>query len=396
MPIRFSPLPAAGLTVAIALFTAASAFAQPNPPLGSSVFAFPGWYSEAASGVSAGRSLADRWLGSDPATNPAISSSRWGVELTPVLLHSSRQDLRAANTDFDETSAFFDLSGLTLSGPLWKVGGQHLDLALYAHRALARSENNAFVTGRNLDPTALNSTIASETAARENLAGAGLAFGPASLRLGVAGEWVMRDDEYTLEVESGDPSSGIRITSFDGTSFAVRGGVKVASGTPGPGHWDAGASVRYASALEVEGTEHVELITGTGDTEVRAERAAGYEYGGSVAWQGTEVLKLFAGAGGRGEREWEGFGVVEGSAFEWAVALEYHDAADPWTARFGGGADRQSDAAEDRATRLALGLGWTLGERQSLEFGVLRRVVHRGDAPNSFDDRVMVSIRVGY
>src|SRR5712692_928819 len=71
------------------------------------LFAFPGAPTSPPSAASAGVALADRWLGGQPFGNPALEAPR-GAELSPAIVHISRQDLRAANRNFDEQSAFFD------------------------------------------------------------------------------------------------------------------------------------------------------------------------------------------------------------------------------------------------------------------------------------------------
>src|SRR6059036_164007 len=88
-----------------------AAQAQPPAPLSPTLFAFPGGYANPASAASTGFALADRWLGDEPFSNPA-TPPRGEVTLSPSLIRVSRQDLRADNRNYDETSAFFDGAGL--------------------------------------------------------------------------------------------------------------------------------------------------------------------------------------------------------------------------------------------------------------------------------------------
>jgi len=72
----------------------------------------------------------------------------------------------------------------------------------------------------------------------------------------------------------------------------------------------------------------------------------------------------------------------------WGLAGEFHDARDPWTLRLGFGQEQQDKVPEDRASVLGLGFGWAL-EHSRVDFGVVRRGIHRSGKPTSFDDRVV-------
>lgn len=378
--------------LALLLAVAPRAHAQPSPPLGSEVFAFPGAFPEPASAASAGRALADRWLGGDVAGNPAASAPAWVVEATPVLLHSSRQDLRARNTDFDETSAFLDFASIAFGGPLWTFGATHLDGWAYVARPAMRSEENAFLLGRNLDPLSPSAAVESETSVRETVIGAAFGAGTAGFRVGAAGEWVMRDDDYRIVTESGAPTSGERRTTFDGAAPAARLGARWRNREAGAGQLALGASVRWIGALEVEGTERWDLLTGSGESAVRAEREAAWEGGLSAAWQPAEAVHLFAGAGARTERAWEGFGVDEGAMFEWSAAAEYREPAGPLSLRIGFGTESLDGTGATDALRLGVGGGWTSGAT-TFELGLLHRTLRRDGVPDSYDDRVVATLR---
>src|SRR5262245_36357587 len=108
-----SALVAASLCFAPFTGFATPAGAAPPSPLDTPQFSFPGVFDQPSSGLSAGVALADRWLGDDPSSNPAAPrASRFTA--SPALLRVSRQDLRADNSDYDETPAFFDAAGATL------------------------------------------------------------------------------------------------------------------------------------------------------------------------------------------------------------------------------------------------------------------------------------------
>src|SRR5258706_12175715 len=74
------------------------------------LFPFLGSPATPAAAASAGTALADRWLGDLPFDNPAFRAQR-GLELSPALIHVSRQDLRAANRNYVETSGYLDGAG---------------------------------------------------------------------------------------------------------------------------------------------------------------------------------------------------------------------------------------------------------------------------------------------
>src|SRR2546426_11760406 len=88
----------------------ATSWAQPPDPINSTLVGFPGAASGPWSAASAGLALADRWLGDEPIGNPAAALPR-AVSVSPLLLRSSRQDLRADNRRLDEQAAFFDAAG---------------------------------------------------------------------------------------------------------------------------------------------------------------------------------------------------------------------------------------------------------------------------------------------
>jgi hypothetical protein len=96
--------------------------------------------------------------------------------------------------------------------------------------------------------------------------------------------------------------------------------------------------------------------------------------------------------GGRSSQRWEGFDLSAGRAWEWKLGGEFDDPIDPWSFRFGLGQERQDGVPEPRADVLALGVGWHF-EGAWLDLGVVHRTVKREASPNSFDDRVVLTLR---
>src|SRR5262245_1381258 len=90
--------------------------AQPPAPLDSTQFAFPGSFDKPASARSAGLAMADTWLGDEPFYNPAVAPAR-RVDVSPVVLWVSRQDLRAHNRNYDDAGPSFDLAGAAIALP---------------------------------------------------------------------------------------------------------------------------------------------------------------------------------------------------------------------------------------------------------------------------------------
>src|SRR5262245_53858360 len=106
------------LPLLITIAATTESFAQPPPPLSSGLFSFPGSNPSPGTAISAGRGLADRWLGDAPFDQPSLSGPSV-IEVSPLLARVSRQDLRAGNREYDETAAFFDFAGARLQAPAW-------------------------------------------------------------------------------------------------------------------------------------------------------------------------------------------------------------------------------------------------------------------------------------
>ena len=98
------------ITIMSAAFSSVPAAAQLPVTIQPDLFPFPGYHVTPGSAVSAGVALADRWLGDEPFANPAMARP-WTIALSPMILHVSRQDLRADHRGYEETSAYFDAAG---------------------------------------------------------------------------------------------------------------------------------------------------------------------------------------------------------------------------------------------------------------------------------------------
>ncbi len=376
--------PSAALAVALAL-SAAAAWAQPPTPLDlAGYYPFPGAVQGPASAVSAGLALADRWLGDEPFDNPSAPAAR-EVSLSPVFLRVSRQDLRAHNSQFDETSGFLDAAGGRLSWPVGRVA-----LSLYAYQPVLRREDNAFTRGRpgeSITPA----TVKSSSTSRELRTGLAISFGRPALRVGVAGEWTHREDAYDYQETSGDPASGTRHAEFSGDGFGAQAGVGYA---PVDRLW-VGAGLRWVPSLDLTGRQHEELLTGTSSSDVSARRKGALEGGVSARVAVTDAFRVLVSGGGQGAESWDGLGVTAGAGATWAAGLDFHDERDPWTARLGVGQSVQRGVPEPRATAVGLGFGWNM-ESFALDVAVLRRSFQRVDKPTSFDDRVVAGLRVPF
>jgi hypothetical protein len=154
-------------------------------------------------------------------------------------------------------------------------------------------------------------------------------------------------------------------------------------------------AARYLPALTVDGEQVTSLTSESSVTPISAERESGWEGGVSARYYPTTDLALIASGGGRSQQEWKGFDLVSGAAFSWRVAMEYHDTEDPWTVRFGLGQDQQDQAPEPRAGVVGIGVGWDI-QGTLLEAGILHRSIERDQSPNSYEDRLIASVRVGF
>lgn len=375
------------LTAALVLGLAGvpPAAAELPAPLSPEMFGFPGQTLAPGSARAAGLAGAARWLGDEPFHNPALAGS--GVVLTPVLQRVSRQDLRADNRNYDETSAFFDVLG----GWGGRAGGAWT-FAVYAHQPLLRHEKFAFTRGINaLQPALI------EGRADQRLYRAGLAVsrGTGAWRFGLAGEWTGRSDTYETLEQSGSPTSGLSRVEFSGGGIGAQAGLRWQGTAPWGGAVVAGAGARFIPALDLDGDQRLELLTGdsTGTVAVRCESA--YEGGLSAAVDAAPTFRVMASVGGRTGQDWDAFAVRDGDLFEWKLGGEFHAPDVPWTFRFGLGQEQQRDVAESRSGVLGLGLGWDF-DGARVDIGAVRRTLARDAQPTSYEDRIIGSIVLAF
>ena len=101
------------------------------------------------------------------------------MTVSPTLFRISRQDLRAANRNYDDQSPFIDLAGASLGVP-------YLPLWIYVYQPALRFENYVFTRGTGSDPTLQPATISGQADTREGRAGLATSFGWRALRAGAA------------------------------------------------------------------------------------------------------------------------------------------------------------------------------------------------------------------
>jgi hypothetical protein len=379
-------------TLSALLISVAAAFpalAAAPTPLAPSLFTFPGSAPTPTSAASAGLALADRWLGDEPFENPAVTS---GMRLiaSPAMLRVSRQDLRADNRNYDETAAFFDGAGLAVGLPALGPFG----FALYAFQPVLRLEDNAYSRGNGTpDPANPPAILQTHASAREVRAGLAVSSGAGPGRIGAGIEWTHRQDAYETLEQSGAPDAGTKRLEFSGDGISLQAGARLDHGDSSAGAFRLGVGARYLPALSVDAPHTETLLIGTSSDTLHAERGSGWELGASARVVVRPAVRMLAAVGGRTAQRWEGFDLNAGRAWEWKLGWEYHDVGDPWTLRFGLGQERQSDVPEPRANVIGLGFGWQFASAAA-DVGVLHRTLARDGEPNSFDDRVVLSIRV--
>lgn len=357
------------------------------PPLDSNVFAFPGAFAMPASAASAGLALADRWLGLDAAANPAATLPR-GVVITPVGLRTSRQDLSAANREFDQQFGYVDFGAGSLSLPF----ARHA-VTLYAWQPALRRENSSYTAGRAGTPS--SGAVAHDGETRELRAGLAVSHGFGAWRAGVAVEWAQVTESDETVTSSGDPFSGTRLADFDGNTLGGAAGVTYDHASAQRGGWRAGLAARWDAELDVSGTATVDLLAADSTVAIAATRDARVEVGASAAWTLTTESHLYASLGTRPAEAWDAFGVASRTGVLWAVGADFHDAESPWTARLGVGQEQRPGTPEPRAGMLGAGFDWQSGET-TFSLGLLHRTVERSGAPRLADDRLVASVGVRF
>jgi hypothetical protein len=369
---------------------AAPAAGQPPEPIDPTLFSFPGVVENPPSSASAGVALADQWLGDEPFGNPA-ARPRGQVALSPNVLRVSRQDLRADNRRYDEEPGFFEAAGASLGLPV----PRGLGLWLYVGQPVLRLEDFAFNRGKGTDPTVAPAVVTGHAETREVRGGVAVSVPLQRLRAGVAIEWLKRRDLYRASVSSGAPDDGERQVEFDGDATGFQVGLRYDSKDSGTGKVSLGLGVRYLPALPMEGKQESDLLTGSNIAEVSVERESGWEGGVSARYDAVPALEVLAGVGHRTEQQWRGFGVSSGAATTWSLGVEYREPESPLLVRFGLGQEQQTGAPEPRAGRVGIGFAWDW-DGTWIEVGAMRRSFERTDSPNSYDDRVVATVRVRF
>jgi hypothetical protein len=375
MPQPRRLLPALFLT----LLTASVVHAQPPAPLGEPALAFPGGWPSPPDAESAARAMADAWLGMTPYSNPAAPIA-WGAGVSLFALHVARQDLRADNRNYDEVSVYLGGAGAMFGARVRPT----LALWAYAWRPESRFEENTYNAGTGTDPSVQPAIVTNHIETRETRAGVGVSAAFGALRVGAAVELTARKDLYRVNEQSGGPSSGIRELSFDGTAVGGQAGIHWSRGETPKGRLELGAAMRWLPELDVAQTPSPADVIGP--PPAQATREAAWEGGVSAAYGVGEALRLIAGAGGRSAQAWEGFGVESGASTQWSIAVDLHDARDPWAVHVSAGRGTQDDVPEPSSSLFGVGGGWQFGTVEA-SVGVLRRGLHRDGAPTSYDDR---------
>jgi hypothetical protein len=363
---------------------AAPALAQVPPPAPSSFFDFAGALPSPASAASAGTAGATRWIGDEPYENPAIEPGR-GLTLGGQLYRISRQDLRTISRDFDQTPLWIDFAGGELR---WGAG--RLGLAAYAHQPFLRLEDAAFrlTADGGVDPA----TIQPSTDQREWRAGVAASWPLGRVRVGGAIEYQGVAEEYEVEVQSGGPSTGTTSTDWSGGGVGFQLGARVTLGERPLTRFELGASLQRLAELDLEGEAVTATMAFDTTYAVATTRTAAWAGGATLRWHVSEGFRVLLAGGGRGAQRYEAWGVEAGPATHWRVGGEFHDPRDPWTLRFGFGADVQTGVPESRAGVLAAGIGWKVGGGTQLEVGAEHRTVQRTGEPDSGEDHVVLTV----
>jgi hypothetical protein len=305
-----------------------------------------------------------------------------------MLYHISRQDLRGLNHSYSETSAFFDVAGGWIGAHKGEWG-----FFAYGHQPVFRREENAYLTG----PLAASpAPVENSATTRELRAGAGVSHGWGRLRVGVAGEWTRRQDDYLTTDRSGSPLAGSSEVSFSGDGFGGQAGASFTFGPDtGAGNLLVGASVRFVPEITVEGTETSNLILGGSNGPVKAVRQSGTESGLSIRWAPSRQLRVIGGGGLRTTQEWKGFDVTRGGGGSWSLGVDFHDPRDPWTLRFGLGQEMQRGTPEPRSGMVGLGFGWFI-DTTVLDIGLLHHSFSHLGGATSFEDRVVATVTIPF
>ena len=377
--------PVVTMALVLASAVAPMAHAAVPTPLDLLRFSFPGSLTTPSNAISAGFALSDRYV-DDVANNPAAHIER-GVIASPQLIRVSRQDLSAANRDFDQRFASVDFAGATIGLPVRSV-----DVTLFAWQPQLRAENESYTIGnKNL----LNSPghVSNDATLRELRGGIALGFGRGDVRFGVSGEFNHRDDDYQTLETSGSPQSGTREATFSGDAIGGGLGVTWAKHPELKHGWRAGAAVHMVGALDATGTSVATLLADTTKTNFKVTRDATWQAGASARWSLSTLSGVYASVGARSAEKWDTFALETKMASDWGLGIDYRDPETPYAFRAGVGQEVQPGAPEPRAATIGLGFSWYSGDT-IFDIGLTHRTISRGDAPKSSDDRLVGSVRV--
>ncbi|MEO5988290.1 MAG: hypothetical protein ABIU54_09845 [Candidatus Eisenbacteria bacterium] len=375
--------------LALIALVAVPTHASAPPPLNiAGRFTFPAAATSPGDAVSAGLARSDRWIGMAPFDNPALAPAR-GVVVSPLAMHGNRQDLSAANREFEQTFVLLDFAGASLTVPIRAVS-----VSLYAWQPVIRREEMAFNLGNGVivGPPA---RLALQGEARESIAGLALSLGHGDWRWGVAGEWRRRADQYASTETSGSPESGKRDLAFDGSGISGGAGFTWRHQPDQKWGWRVGGAVHVSPALDVTGQSVNTLLTGDTTIAVSATREGLWGGGLSARLTLSAETHVFATAGSRTSEEWTGLGFKTGAASEWRAGIEYRDSETPYAVRAGLGMERFPGSSEPKAGVIGLGFSLYSGETV-FDLGLTHRTLSLPESPNSYDTRLLGSVRVSF
>lgn len=346
------------VTVITALVALASvAHAQLPAPLSNPVFGFavPGVPVAAANAASAGVALADRWLGTSPYENPAFAPPKgFTLEATPLFQRVNRQDVVSINRSTQQTVGYPDAAGGMLA-----YGAGRIGVALYAWQPVLRLEQMNYEFG----PLATPGQMDQQAQQRELRVGAAVSY-PLNdaLRVGVAGEFVRRDDSYETHEQSGSPSSGDRTLAFNGSGLGASVGVRYVKDAGQPWESELGAALHWQQDLELTGTYQENLLAGdsTGAVGVTLESSLSGGLSGRV--NVAPSTWVVAGLSSRSSEAWSGFGVWSDAALGFGLGLVWKDAELPYGFRFGLGRESSPGALETKSGLASVGFTYVSKE----------------------------------
>ena len=369
-------------------FPVASAKAATPAPLASATFAFPGWAYSPPSAVSAGLAFSDHWLGDGAFENPAVDVGH-GLRATPLLLRVSRQDVASANRNVTQQQGVVDFGGATLA-----TGFRGWSVALYAWQPALRVESQAFTIGRAASASP-GGALVTDGSLRELRGGLALARGIGAWRVGVSGEFVRRDDDYSTIETSGSPTSGTREVRFSGDGLGGGVGLTWEHRPDERGGVRIGAAVHGVSSIDATGNGTWSLLTGDSTFDVKATRHGFLSGGATARVTVAPATRAFATLGGRGGETWDGFDVATNHAWHWGAGVDWRDPELTYAVRFGVGQEGEAGAPESRVGNVGAGFTWYSGGTV-IDVGLLHRTLPRTGAPTSYEDRLLATLRVAF